>query len=239
MITMRRNPVFLSTLLAAVLILCAANAGSAGEVAPAKAYGKICFTVVTQGNDGTKEAPFGPESKPGPGESLLAHAIASDPCVLLIAGFDRASEGLANGWRPQIAEMMTAWEEIAFPSPGWSWQTGSAEVDLYAVFIPPGSGDVAGLKQLVGAMQRPDADPDLLQSQADKLRELITALCGDTDPARHHATVAPVAVNGVVRGGEGFPWRSFAARVNLTGGHPGLVIFSSGPAADAQGAKQK
>lgn len=239
--TVQRSFFFLLTALAAITLpLGSSHGGSTGQVDPAKPYGKICFSVVTHGKEGRKEDAFGPESGPGPDEWVMAHAIASDPCVLLIAAFDRDSEGPANGWRPQIAELETSWEEIAFPkAAAWSWQAGSAQVDLYAVLIHPDSRDVDGLKRLVGAMQRPDADPDLLRSQAEKLRELITGLCGDADPQRHRAAVAPVQVGGVLRGGEEIVWRQFAAKVNFAEGHPGLLIFSNRPAANPVSLQRK
>ncbi|MBV9488124.1 MAG: hypothetical protein JO069_00170 [Verrucomicrobia bacterium] len=237
MTTLQCHVPVLVAVLAAALSLGSSRGGPTGEADSAKSYAKICFSVATRGKDGRKEEAFSPEAKPGAGEWLLAHAVASQPCMLLVAAFDRASDGLANDWRPQIADLTEPWEEIALPQAGWSWQDGSTDFDLYAVFIQPGSADVADLKRLVAAMQRPDADPDLLRSQAEKLRELITRLCGDTDPEKHRAAVAPVEVSGVVRGSEEFAWRKFAGKVNFSNGHPGLLIFPGGGAANPGTAK--
>lgn len=143
----------------------------------------------------------------------------------------RACEGLANAWRPQIGELTRAWEEIALPRPGWSWRTGSADFDLYTVFIQPDSTEVDDLRRLIGAMQGLDTDSDLLRSQAEKLRQVITGLCRDNEPEKHHAAVAPAEVSGTLRGTVEFPWRKFASRINFSDGHPGVLIFSSAPGA--------
>ena len=170
----------------------------------AKPYATICLSVVTEGSAERKEEAFCPESRPSQGESLLIHAGASRPCVLFIAAFNRASEALANAWRPQIGELTHAWEEIALPRPGWSWRTGSADFDLYAVFLQPDSTEVDDLRRLIGAMQGSDTDSELLRSQAEKLRQVITGLCEDNEPEKHHATVAPAEVSGTLR----VPWSS-------------------------------
>ena len=60
---------------------------AASEADLSRPYGSVCLSV----RDETvpKEVVFTPQVGPGPGKSIVAHAVASVPCILLIVALNQ------------------------------------------------------------------------------------------------------------------------------------------------------
>src|ERR1700737_1609776 len=66
-------------------------------------YASVCLSV--RDETGPKEVVFTPEVEPGRGKSIIAHAVASAPCILVVVALNQLDGQLAYGWRPQFAEL--------------------------------------------------------------------------------------------------------------------------------------
>jgi hypothetical protein len=201
-------------------------------VATAKAdssrpYAKACLAVLDQ--NGANEVAFTPELEAGPGKSIVAHAVASAPCALLVAAFYQSNGQLAYDWRPQFKELKEEWDEVTLPEkkPTWRWEAKIEPFDFYILFLSPGSVFAREIKDLVAAMQDVDDKGAILKLQTNKLHELISGAAGDSDPSKHRATATVAEIHGVTRGEKEFPWRSFASKVYFDDQNSGLLIFST------------
>src|SRR5258707_2931794 len=67
---------------------------AAAETDSSKPYAKVCISVLDE-NAGSEVA-FAPELKPGPGKSIVAHAVANTTCDLLVAAFNEGDGQLAH-----------------------------------------------------------------------------------------------------------------------------------------------
>jgi len=222
-------PIFLIGLLFALVYFAPAgfpDYTAASEADLSRPYGSVCLSV----RDETvpKEVVFTPEVGPGPGKSIVAHAVASVPCILLIVALNRGDGQLAYGWRPQFAELDEEWEEVRLPqkNPVWRWEARAEPFDLYVLFLSASSPLAPEIKRLVAAMQ--DPTDSVLKLQTNKLHELISRAAGDSDPSKHQATTTVTEVHGITRGPNEFLWRSFASKVYFDDRNSGLLVFRSG-----------
>lgn len=201
---------------------------AASEADPSRPYGSVCLSV--QDETVPKEVAFTPEVGPGPGKSIVAHAVASVPCILLIVALNQGDGQLAYGWRPQIAELDEEWEEVRLPqkNPVWRWEAQAEPFDFYVLFLSASSPLAQEVKRLVAAMQDPTEEQSVLRLQTNKLHELISRAAGDSDPSKHRATTTVTEVHGITRGPNEFLWRSFASKVYFDDRNSGLLVFRSG-----------
>jgi hypothetical protein len=188
-------------------------------------HGRVCFSVVEKGPP-AKETPFRTTSLAGPGGKINVYLDASTKCVVLIAALTKDGR-LANGWRPQLSEVPEDFEEIQLPREPvtWEWTARSEPMEIYVVFMQPGSADAEEGKKLISAMQPPKIDDQLLAMQTNKLRELIGRITSETQKS-NQALFKDPEVGGVFRGAE-FPWRQFAQSISFGDGRPGVLICAS------------
>jgi hypothetical protein len=201
---------------------------AASETDSSKPYASVCLSV----RDETvpKEVAFTPEVGPGPGKSIIAHAVASVPCILLVVALNQGDGQLAYGWRPQFAELDEDWEEVRLPQKNlvWRWEAQAEAFDFYVLFLLASSPLAQEIKALVAAMQDPTEEQSVLKLQTNKLHELISRAAGDSDPLKHRATTTVTEVHGITRGPNEFLWRSFASKVYFDDRNSGLLVFRSG-----------
>ena len=201
---------------------------SASEADLSGPYASVCLSVRDEAVP--KEVVFTPEVGPGPGKSIVAHAVASAPCILLIAALSREDGRLAYGWRPQFAELDEEWQEVRLPkkNPVWRWEAQAEPFDFYVLFLSASSALAQEIKRLVAAMQDPTEEQSVLKLQTNKLHELISRAAGDSDPSKHRATTTVTEVHGITRGPNEFLWRSFASKVYFNDRNSALLVFPSG-----------
>ncbi len=204
--------------------------GAAATALPAagfdeeKPHGRVALSIFEPGPPEKEEA-FQASIAPGPGKTVRAYVDASDKCSVLLAAMTRDGK-LANGWRPQLAEVPEDFEEILLPkSPAkWDWSAPSGGFDVYVLFLASDSTELLEAKKLVDAMQNPKADERVLALQTGKLKELIGRLSSEKE--KNQPRASEPEVGGVFRGAA-FPWRQFAQGVNFSTDHPGVLIVSS------------
>lgn len=211
-------------------VFCAVSLMAADEEKP---QGRVCISVVDSGPSG-KEEPLRVSTAGRLGSIVRAHIDASDKCTVLVAALTKDGK-LANGWRPQIAEVPAEFEEVQLPRAPvtWEWSGAHGPFDLYVLFLPPGSKEVDEAKKLVGAMQTPKIDDRLLSMQANKLRELVGRITNEKEKV-NQAPMEEPEVGGVFRGpgiDAVFPWREFAQSIDFDENRPGVLILSSEGAA--------
>jgi hypothetical protein len=197
------------------------------EVDSSGPYANVCLSV--RDDTASKEVVFTPQVAAGPGKSIVTHAVASAPCILLVTALTQQDGQLAYGWRPQLADLHEEWEEVRLPekNPVWRWEVNGEPFDFYVLILPTGAPAVQEIKNLVAAMENPAEAARVLKLQTNKLRELISRAAGDTDPAKHQATATVTEVHGVTRGSTEFQWRSCASKVHFDDRNSGLVVFRS------------
>lgn len=222
----------LCSLLAVVIALLFA-AGSLIAADEEQPQGRVCLSVVDSGPS-AKEAPFKLSAPARPGSTVKAHLDASDKCTVLIAALTKDGK-LANGWRPQLAEVPAEFEEVQLPKAPvtWEWSGAHGPFDLYVLFLPSGSKEVDEAKKLVAAMQAPKIDDRLLAMQANKLRELVGRITNEKEKVNQAPMTEP-EVGGVFRSSgidAVFPWREFAQSIDFDENRPGVLILSSEGAA--------
>lgn len=223
---MSRNVVRMRRLFClAIGALLAANAWAADAVDEEKPHGRVCLSIFEPGPPEKEEA-FSSSAPAGPGKTVRVYVDSSDKCTVLVAALTKDGK-LANGWRPQLAEVPAENEEILLPKAPvkWDWTGVSAPFDCYVLFLAPDSTELAEAKKLVDAMQNPKVDDRVLAMQTTKLKELIGRLATDKDKANRGPASEP-EVGGVFRGAA-FPWRQFAQAVNFSAERPGVLVLSS------------
>ena len=206
-------------------LLVASGALALAALDEDKPHGRVCLSLFEPGPPEKEEA-FQSSAPAAAGKLVRAYVDASDKCSVLVAAITKDGK-LANGWRPQLAEVPAEYEEILLPSATvkWEWNTSSAPFDFYVLFLAPDSKDIAEAKKLVDAMQNPKVDDRVLALQTGKLKELIGRMAADKSNANQGPASEP-EVGGVFRGAA-FPWRQFARAANFAPDRPGVVIFSS------------
>ena len=206
-------------------LLVASSALALAALDEDKPHGRVCLSLFEPGPPEKEEA-FQVSAPAGAGKLVRAYVDASDKCSVLVAAITKDGK-LANGWRPQLAEVPAEYEEILLPSAPvkWEWTTSSAPFDFYVLFLAPDSKEIAEAKKLVDAMQNPKVDDRVLALQTGKLKELIGRIAADKSNANQGPASEP-EVGGVFRGAA-FPWRQFARAANFAPDRPGVVIFSS------------
>jgi hypothetical protein len=214
----------------AAAMFCAASLIAADEDKP---QGRVCISIVDSAGPSPKEEPFKISATARPGSTVRAHIDASNKCVVLVTALTKDGK-LANGWRPQLADVPAEFEDVQLPkSPvTWEWSGPKVPFDLYVLFLPPDSKEIAEAKKLVEAMQGPKIDDRLLAMQANKIRELIGRITNEKEKANQAPMTEP-ELGGVFRGGEDavFPWRQFAQSIDFAVGRPGVLVLSSERAA--------
>ena len=188
-------------------------------------YGRVCVSLFEPGPPEKEEA-FQMSLPPGAGKTVRAYVDASEKCTVLLAAITKDGK-LANGWRPQLAEVPDEFEEILLPKAPvkWDWSAASGPFDFFVVFLASGSKEVEEAKKLVEAMQNPKVDDRVLAMQTSKLKEMI----GRITSAKEKVNQAPVnepEVGGVFRGAA-FPWRQYAQGINFAADKPGVLVLSS------------
>lgn len=206
-------------------LIAATSAVAASEVDEDQPYGRVCFSLFEPGPPEKEEA-FQMSMPPGPGKTVRAYVDASEKCTVLLAAITKDGK-LANGWRPQLAEVPDEFEEILLPKAPlkWDWSAASGPFDFFVLFLAAGSKEVDEAKKLVEAMQNPKVDDRVLAMQTSKLKELI----GRITSAKEKVNQAPVSepeVGGVFRGAA-FPWRQYAQGINFAADKPGVLVLSS------------
>ena len=206
-------------------LLVASSALALAALDEDKPHGRVCLSLFEPGPPEKEEA-FLSSAPAAAGKLVRAYVDASDKCSVLVAAITKDGR-LANGWRPQLAEVPAEYEEILLPSAPvkWEWTTPSAPFDFYVLFLAPDSKEIAEAKKLVDAMQNPKVDDRVLALQTGKLKELIGRIAVDKSNANQGPASEP-EVGGVFRGAA-FPWRQFARAANFAPDRPGVVIFSS------------
>jgi hypothetical protein len=204
-------------------LLAALNALAA--VDEEKPHGRVCLSIFEPGPPEKEEA-FQISAPTGAGKLVRAYVDASDKCSVLVAAITKDGK-LANGWRPQLAEVPAEYEEILLPTAPvkWEWTASSAPFDFYVLFLAPDSKEIAEAKKLIDAMQNPKVDDRVLALQTGKLKELIGRIAADKSSANQAPGSEP-EIGGVFRGAA-FPWRQFARAANFAADRPGVVIVSS------------
>jgi hypothetical protein len=205
-------------------LLIASSALAPAALDEDKPHGRVCLSIFEPGPPEKEEA-FQVSAPAGAGKLVRAYVDASDKCSVLVAAITKDGK-LANGWRPQLAEVPAEYEEILLPSAPikWEWTTSSAPFDFYVLFLAPDSKDIAEAKKLVDAMQNPKVDDRVLALQTGKLKEVIGRIAADK--SANQGPASEPEVGGVFRGAA-FPWRQFARAANFAPDRPGVVIFSS------------
>lgn len=221
----------LSSLLAVATVLLFAGSLTAEEEEQPR--GRVCLSILDSG-PAAKEVPLRLSETVRPGSTVRAHLDSSDKCTVLVAALTKDGK-LANGWRPQLAEVPDDFEEVQLPKAPvtWEWSGSHGPFDLYVLFLPPGSKEVDEAKKLVGAMQTPKIDDRLLAMQANKLRELVGRITNEKEKV-NQAPLAEPEVGGVFRGSgvdAVFPWREFAQSIDFDENRAGVLILSSEGAA--------
>ena len=201
---------------------------AASEADASKLYACVCLSV--RDETGSKEVAFTPEVEPGTGKSIVAHAVASAPCILVVVALNQRDGQLAYGWRPQFVELDEEWQEVRLPqkNTAWRWELKGEPFDFYVLIMSAGSPAAQEIKRLVTAMQIPTEEESLLKLQTNRLRELISRAAGDSDPSKHQATTTVAEVHGITRGPNEFQWRSFASKVYFDDRNSGLLVFRRG-----------
>jgi hypothetical protein len=224
---MTNKKVFVAAACMGISVVCPLSLHAQSGDKESQPYAKVCLSVVTDAPSAKKEEVFKAESLPGPGKALVVHAVTSKPCDLLVAAFNRENEELSYGWRPEFVELTEEWDEVQVPKSGgkWAWEAGSNAFDVYVLFLSAPSTKLREIKQLVTAMQNTN-DAVVFAMQTDRLRALISGICGDTDPSKHVAVAKTTEVAGAMRSSSPeFNWRTFSSRVSFNDGSPGLLIY--------------
>jgi hypothetical protein len=205
-------------------LLVASSALALAAVDEDKPHGRVCLSLFEPGPPEKEEA-FQPSAQAGAGKLVRAYVDASDKCSVLVAAITKDGK-LANGWRPQLADVPAEYEEILLPAAPlkWEWAASSVPFDFYVLFLAPDSKEIAEAKKLVDAMQNPKVDDRVLALQTGKLKELIGRIAADKNA--NQGPASEPEVGGVFRGAA-FPWRQFARAANFAPDRPGVVIFSS------------
>jgi hypothetical protein len=205
--------------------LMTASAIAADAVDEEKPHGRVCLSIVEPGPPEKEEA-FTLSAPTGAGKTVRAYIDSSDKCSVLLAALTKDGK-LANGWRPQLADVPSDFEEILLPtgSVKWEWAASSVPFDFYVLFLASDSKELAEARKLVEAMQSPKVDDRVLGMQTTKLKELIGRLATDKSKANQGPASQP-EVGGVFRGAA-FPWRQFARAVNFSSDLPGVLVLSS------------
>ncbi|MBV8641389.1 MAG: hypothetical protein JO070_08360 [Verrucomicrobia bacterium] len=214
--------------IAYVLVASFPDFTAASEADSSRPYASVCLSV--RDETGSKEVAFTPEVEPGTGKSIIAHAVASAPCILVVVALNKRDGQLAYGWRPQFVELDEEWQEVRLPekNKAWPWELKGEPFDFYVLIMPAGSSVAQEIRRLVTAMQVPTEEEGLLKLQTNRLRELISRAAGDSDPSKHQATTTVAEVHGITRGGNEFLWQSFASKVYFDDRNSGLLVFRSG-----------
>jgi hypothetical protein len=201
---------------------------AASEADLSRPYASVCLSVRDEAVP--KEVVLTPDVGPGPGKSIVVHAVASAPCILLVVALSERDGELVYGWRPQFAELDEEWEEVRLPQKNtvWRWESQAEPFDFYVLFLSASSPLVQAIKPLVAAMQDTTGEQSVLKLQTNKLHELISRAAGDSDPSKHRATTTVTEVQGITRGPNEFLWRNFASKVYFNDRNSALLVFRSG-----------
>ena len=207
------------------LCALAATVGGIAAGQDAQSRGRVCIALVEHGPP-AKETPLRTTSTAGPGEKIKVYLDASTKCLVIVVALGKDGK-LANGWRPQFSEVPEDFEDIQLPKEPftWEWTTQSGPLDIYVLFMQPGSTDAEEGKRLVSAMQAAKVEDQLLELQTNKLRELIGRMTGEKEKSNQTLFKDP-EVGGVFRGVE-FPWRQFAQSVSFSSDRPGVLILAN------------
>lgn len=232
----RLLPKFFGPRLLPLFLAVSAGMGSVQAAGEMQARGRVCLSVVEPGPP-AKELPLRTTSVAKPGEKMNVYLDASRKCIALVVALTPEGK-LANGWRPQFAEVPEDFEEVQLPRApvAWEWTAQAVPLEIYVLFMQPGSADAEEAKRLISAMQSLKLEDRILEMQTNKLRELIGRIASEKQKS-NQALFKDPEVGGVFRGNE-FPWRQFAQGVTFSDDRPGVLILASDGAGKAVPAGQ-
>src|SRR5580700_3321634 len=98
------------SLLFPVFLAVSAAVGSLQAAEEMQSRGRVCLSVVEPGPP-AKELPLRTTSVARPGEKVNVYLDASMKCIALVVALTPDGK-LANGWRPQFAEVPEDFEEV-------------------------------------------------------------------------------------------------------------------------------
>ena len=113
-------------------IFCAGSLMAADEDKP---QGRVCISIVDSGPS-AKEEPFRLSATARPGSTVRAHIDASNKCAVLVAALTKDGK-LANGWRPQLADVPAEFEEVQLPKSPVTWEWSGAHGAFRFVCLVP------------------------------------------------------------------------------------------------------
>jgi hypothetical protein len=216
---------FISPRLLPVFLAVSAAVGGIQAAEEMPSRGRVCLSVVEPGPP-AKELPLRTTSVARPGEKVNVYLDASMKCIALVVALTPDGK-LANGWRPQFAEVPEDFEEVQLPRAPvtWEWTAQAVPLEIYVLFMQPDSTDAEEAKRLISAMQSLKLEDRILEMQTNKLRELIGRIASEKQKSNQTLFKDP-EVGGVFRGNE-FPWRQFAQSVTFSDDRPGVLILAS------------
>ncbi len=211
-----------------ITVTCLAwSAALAQTIDKTNPSGRACLAIVNVAN-GDEEV-LRPASTVGRNQKLVAHVDATTGCEVLVAPFLKSGE-LVSGWLPQYVNLSPGREALVPKPPvSWSWEKDTGPLEIFVLFVDPGSRKGGENRELVNAM-RMARGANIIKLQGSKLRELIASANFDKEAARH-APKAVTEVAGQMRMVVGFEWRDSARVINFSAERPGALIF---PFADAR-----
>jgi hypothetical protein len=182
---------------------------------------RACLAIVNVLNG--DEETLRPASRAGPNQKIVAHLDATTKCEALVGPFLKSGPLVAD-WLPQYVDLSPGKEALVPNAPvSWNWEKDTGPLEIYVLFLAPGSKEGGEIRGLVNAMQKVN-DESIRKLQAGKLRELIGRMNFDKAAAQH-APKASSEVAGVMRMVVGFEWRDSARAVNFSPERPGAIIF--------------
>ena len=193
-----------------------------------KAYGRACVSVRDETT--RSEAVWKSGALPGAGRSLRVHLDANgkSDCSALVVAFAKATGGLANGWKPALIRLGSeGFEEKTAPAEPqrWSWESGSADFEVYVVFLSAQLPETRKLAGLVEKLQSGTAEDSLGKLQTRQLREQVLALASAGVEVKGLVGGGLTKVGGTVRSLEGFAWQQAARKIPFSEEKPGVTVF--------------
>ena len=217
--------VFLSVF---VCLFLSFQSGASDAVDPRMPYGRSCVSVYDETSHSEVEWKAG--ALPGAGRSIRVHLDANGKadCSVLVVAFSKAMGGLANGWKPVLVELGSeGFEEKRVPvePERWSWESGSADFEIYVVFLSSRQPATRKLANLVEKLVAGAGEESLVKLQTRQLREQVLAFASGGMVVRGLAGSGLTKLGGTVRAVGGFSWQEAARKIPFTEEKPGVTVF--------------
>lgn len=188
-------------------------------------------TLLVAHANGERKPILGETAGPGPDRRLELFVQADIPCFVVIAAFDRRTQGLWRNWRPMLAKLETG-QPLHLPPKdmAWPWDQDASGFEMWVAFFPADQIERSPVVKIARALADGGGDPytQRLQGrrlwiewsqlqQGSKIQDLM-------EPGRVPNTT------GAVTRGIGFEWRAHAKPVALDPKAPSCLRFSLPPA---------